>query len=487
MLKALVKDTSIYGMIDFIFKFVNIAIFPIIAHYLSVSEFGVFALATTLASLIAVTFNCGLTNAVQRYYTDPVTREEEQPQFVVTGLLTLVVLSLFIGGISLFVTYVFKEDIYNNCQLPWILILLAIIGTLPTQIFQFSVDLMRLHFRPWKFALFSALQNTISVTLSLIFVTRYQWGISGYLLGVVVASMAVAPLSLWSIRRSLVWSFSWNKCKKLVSFGYPFIFAGIAYWIFGSMDRWMLAELSTTEEVGIYSTAFRIATIIIFINTAFGQAWSPHALMLYRSRPDYRTLYSNFFTMWFFFLTITATGLSLFSVEALRILMPQEYWSASQVVPYITFGMVLFGTTQITAIGISLEKKTYHFSISTWITAVVNFILNLYLIPIFGPRGAAFATFIAYGILTTYYLICTQAIHPLPLEYRKLFWCLVIFFGSLVFSVWVNSLPWSAFLTTAKLICFALLPGLGFMIGIYRLADFSSLVKIVRNRTKVQA
>ena len=61
--------------------------------------------------------------------------------------------------------------------------------------------------------------------------------------------------------------------KKLINYGYPFIFAAMAYWIFGSIDRWMLFYLRDTEEVGLYSIAFRFSLIPMFLANAFGQAW----------------------------------------------------------------------------------------------------------------------------------------------------------------------------------------------------------------------
>ena len=57
--------------------------------------------------------------------------------------------------------------------------------------------------------------------------------------------------------------FSFKWAKKLVVWGYPFIFASLAYVLFGSMDKWMLAVLYSTEEVGVYSIAYRFASIVL--------------------------------------------------------------------------------------------------------------------------------------------------------------------------------------------------------------------------------
>lgn len=477
MLKSLIKDTAIYGAADFFFKLINFATFPIFAHLFTVDQFGIFSLATTMAALIAVIFNCGLNNSVQRYYMDPHTTKEEQPVYVTTGLICLVFFSIVLGTAALGITYYFKEAIFEHDQLPWGLIALAIIGTFPTQIFQFCLDLLRLYFKPWNFTALCGLQNGLSIGLSLFFVLYFQMGIEGYLFGVILSYIAVAPIGLWCIRRSLSWSFCWKKCRSLISFGYPFIFAGIAYWIFGSMDRWMLIELSTTTDVGIYSTAFKFGTIMIFINTAFGQAWTPHALKVFRTEKNYKEIYSNFFSIWFFFLVIIGSAISVFGEEILRFMTPPSYWPAAKVVPFLVFGMVFYGTTQMTAVGISLEKKTFYFSIATWSTAFINFFLNLYLIPKHGAEGAAFATLASYFALTSFYLIITQYLHPLPIDFKKSGSSFAMVLCTLCFNHWLQKHEPSSGLMLLKGGYVSLLVVIGIMLKIIRPLDFSEFVR----------
>ena len=45
----------------------------------------------------------------------------------------------------------------------------------------------------------------------------------------------------------------------MMLFGFPFIFSDMANWIYASIDRWMLGNLSTLTAVGYYSMAFKLA------------------------------------------------------------------------------------------------------------------------------------------------------------------------------------------------------------------------------------
>lgn len=477
MLKPLIKETVIYGLGDFVFKCVNFLTFPIFAHLFTVDQFGVFSLATTLAALIAVIFNCGINNAVQRYYMDRETSEEEQKIYATTGLACLIFFSIIASSLSLIFTYAYRDQIYARDHLPWELIAIAIVGILPAQIFQFSVDLIRLHFRPWTFFFLNVWQNVLSIGLSLFFVLYLKMGIIGYLFGTVLSFTLVAPFALWNIRFSFARKLSLEISQKLIRFGYPFIFAGIAYWIFGSLDRWMIAELGRIEDVGIFSTAFKLGTLIIFINTAFGNAWSPQALKLYKTEPNYRHIYSRLFSLWFFFLIFVGASLSLFAEEFLWILTPSSFWPAASIIPYIAFGLVLCGTTQMTAIGISLERKTFHLSIATWTTAAINFLLNLYLIPRYGAEGAAIATLLSYLTLTTYYLICTQSLHPLPLSYKALGSGFLMIISTLWFSYFVLQLPQGEIKFLIKIGYLMALIITGAILEIFHFSDFHKVFR----------
>jgi O-antigen/teichoic acid export membrane protein len=76
----------------------------------------------------------------------------------------------------------------------------------------------------------------------------------------------------------------------------------------------------------------------------------------------------------------------------------------------------------VTAVGISLEKRTHLFALIAWSAAIVNFILNLFLIPRFGAVGAAIATTVTYLGLSLVYLYWTQRLHPLPLNWLQMYW-----------------------------------------------------------------
>lgn len=451
MLKRLGKDAAIYGGADFLLKVVGFAAFPIYAHVFTVSDYGLMALLGVLAGLIGMMVNLGVNNSVQRFYWDPETKKGQHEVLISTGLRQLLAVGVT-GLVALFaILYTVRSWIDTRYGIEWGLLVLALLTILPDQILQYALDTIRLHFTPVRFMILSFLKNIMGVVLGLFLIVSLDMGLYGFFGGALLASVLAVPLALWFIRKELVWQFNKEVAHKIFRFGYPFVFAGLAYWVFGSMDRWMLAELSNTAEVGLYSIAFKFAAVVTFVNGAFSQAWSPYAIKLMRDNENYRQIYSNIFSVWFFILATLGFTITLFSSELLMLLTPKEYWSAAPTMGVVAMGVVLFGTTQVTALGISLEKKTHLLTHGAWLTALINFLLNLALIPMYGAIGAAIATLISYAVLTCFFLYWTQRLHPIPLENRKLIYSSCVILAGLAIPLLFDSIEIKASAIVLKL------------------------------------
>lgn len=474
MLKALGKDVAIYGAADFAFRLLGFAVFPIYAHVFSVEEFGIYALVSTTGGIIALFANVGLNNATQRYYWDPQTTPAMQPILVSTGLATLITCSCGLVLLLIVCLQPAKEFIAVNYGIPWTIALIALITIVPEQILQYCLDTLRLHFAPWKFALVSFIKNLLGVMAGLTLIFVFDLKLEGLFLGGLVGAAAGVPVTLFLIRRDITLTYDSDTAKRMITFGYPFIFAGMAYWIFGSVDRWMLVEMSNARQLGLYAIAYKFAGVVLFINTAFGQAWSPFAMKLKRDDEQYRASFARVLSVWLFALTVVGSAVALFGGEVLRLLTPTEYWAASSSLGILVMGIVLSGTMQITAVGISLEGKTRLFAYAAWAAAFANIALNWILIPLWGADGAALATFMSYGLLTSLYLFCSQRLHPIPLEKAKLLYSLTLIVGVTGASVGLAGL-YSVYLVVVKLAVLVLMLAGGIAL---KIVDISFIRKL---------
>lgn len=421
--RRLAKDSAIYGGADFLTKLISFFFFPLIAAALSPSAFGAVELITTATALLGLGVNCGLNNAVQRFYWDADTTEAMRPAIVTSGLYAQVVFAIIAVTAGLLaIPWVMPLVKKSELPLTWIALVSALLIMALSQWSQYALDVLRLHFTPWRFLIFSLVSRVVSIGFGLGAVVLLGLGIDGLLGAQALVLLLIVPLALWMIRKDFrPGDFDRKWLIELVQFGYPFIYSGIAFWLLTSIDRWMLASMASVKEVGIYSVALRFSTVVMFVSAAFGQAWSPVAVKITADHPEkYRAIFGQVLLLILFVMLAVGGSIALFAGELILLIMPPEYIASALPLVILCFCIVLQSTQQVTAIGISLERKTYAFARMGWISAGVNFIGNWFLIPTYGAAGAAWATLISSGVLTAGYLYYTQQLHPLHLQWKRL-------------------------------------------------------------------
>jgi O-antigen/teichoic acid export membrane protein len=433
--RNLAKDSLIYGGADICTKAIAFITFPLIAAALSPKAFGAVELIVTVTSLLGLFMGCGLNNSVQRYYWDKDTATIDRPVVVSSGLITQAIFGLvvFVLGL-LIVPLILPMAQQAKLPLTWVALVAALLLMVFAQWQTYLLDITRLHLSPWKFLTVSLLSRVASMLLAVVAVVCLKWGVDGLFAVQACVVLLILPIAVWMVKKDITLNVNKKWVKELIGFGYPFIFVGIAYWLFGSIDRWMLATMSSIEEVGIYSVSFRFASIVLFVSMAFGQAWSPVAIKIRADNPgDYRSIYAKVLLILLYVMFIVGGGVALFSGELIYLIMPAEYMSSAMPLIVLCIGVVLQATQQVTAIGISLEKKSFLFARLAWLTAIINATLNWVLIPSFGATGAAWATSTSYLVLTVSYMVYTQKLHALPINWFKL--SVMLLLGAVVFVV----------------------------------------------------
>lgn len=467
MLGRFGRDIAIYGGIDLAFRLSQLLVIPIYAHVLSLKDFGLWSLLTVSSALLGICSSFGVHHSVVRFYYDAKDNSAERLTLVSTGLYLIVLYSLpiTVAACALFAAWMPTASPDWSIGAWQIVIALAIV--FPEQIAQYGIDNARLRFCHRDFLIISFVRNLLSVPLGLLFLLYFGMGLTGLLLAAFIASFLAAPLALLSMRREIGLRFDGKLGWSLTRFGTPFVLAAAAYWVFGSIDRWVLTALSTIEQVAILSFAFKLASVLVFLNSAFGQAWAPTAHKLRAEAADYRHTYSRILSLWFFVVTFFALSLSLFSAEAVTLLAPPAYQDAALCLSIAAAGLAFHSTTPITSLTISVANRTSLLSAAAWAAALLNLGLNLVLAETYGAAGSAFATLCSYAALALLLLFWAQRVHPLALERRYLGYSVVVALIATA-SAGASVLPINALLIAAKLLILAAVLGGAWRIGLLK-------------------
>lgn len=474
MIKSLLKDVAIYGFSDFIFKLISFVVFPVYTHLFSVSDYGCMSLVGVTIGLIGLLSNLGINNAVQRFFWEFENEDRNRSVMISSSLIGLTCISILISIVCLIIAYVFRFSLLIQNGISFSIFAYAVCAIVFDQQLQFLMDLSRVKFKPVDYLMISFSKNLLGVIIGLLLIIYLKWGLEGYFIGNLVASGSASICAIMWTKYVENWQFNLKHFKPVIKYGYPFVFSGIAYWLFGSMDRWMLASMKDNNEVGLYSVAFKFSSVLAFLNAAFSQAWSPFALKLLKENEHHKKIYGDVLNYWFFVLNFLSLGLVIIIPDILKLTTPSSYWPAGSLVGVVALSTVLLGTTQITASGISISMKSFYFTRVAWTAAGLNFILNYLLIPKMGAMGSALATLFANGLITILYFILTQKLYPITFSRRFLLFNSIVFLLILSLSLFMPEFVFQSY--TIRLLVIVII---GISPFLFKFINFNFVKKII--------
>lgn len=195
--------------------------------------------------------------------------------------------------------------------------------------------------------------------------------------------------------------------------------------VIGQTDVIMLGAFKGAEAVGVYSIARRGANLIPFALFAVNMALGPTIASLYVAGDIHRL--QNIITKSArIVLCLTmpiAICLIVFASWILSNVFGNEFVTGATALSILCAGQLVnaaMGSVGLLMIMIGLERENF---ISVAIAAILNVILNIFLIPIWGVNGAAVATGISlalWHIIMSLWVVFRTKIHPTALGCFKI-------------------------------------------------------------------
>ena len=414
----ILRDTLVYGLGGLVVRLFGFFTLPIYTRLFEPSEYGVISLVSAAMGVASILLGFGVLSGVQRHFFD---HEDSQSRVRIVSsgfwfLLSWVVLitipaALASRGLS---HLTLGSTEYTD------LFAVGLASAAITALFSYLQNVLRITFHPIQFSVVGFLSASLSVAASLILVLRFGLGLLGFFLGTLIGSSAATVVCLVMVSGSIRFTFSAVSLRAVLVFAAPLVPAGLAYWILDLSNRLLLGRLGSLDQVGLYAIAGSLIAVMEFVRGAFGQAWSPRAYQIFTSDTRYPRIFGKTLLYVLLLFSFMAVGVSVFAREGLLVLTTPKYSGAAAAAGPLALGAVAYASTQLTALGISLERKTRYIAYYAWVAAGVNVGLNLLLIPKWGMMGAAVATAFSYSVLTIAYYASGQRLHRLQFEPAKL-------------------------------------------------------------------
>lgn len=385
-------------------------------NYLSWSAiFGIFITLNVEASLITAKFD--FRGNFQQY------------------IYSILTLSTFSAVIWLVISNIFKtwlteflgmDIFYINIMIIYCLFLAVV------NLFQVSGRYMY----KYKESVFAAIFLSLSTTvLSIILVYKMSDKFMGRVMGTTLPVVVIGiALYIYFFRNGKIielryWAYALRICLPYI----PHLFS---LTILNSVDRVMITQLCGSEYTALYSVAYSCGAVVTLLLTSMNNAFSPWlgdklALNDFISIRNVSKYYISGFL-------VLAFGIMIFAPEFLYIMGGKTYMEAKYVMVPVAMGCICqFIYTMFVNIE-QFKKKTTGMAVASVSSAVLNYLLNLWLIPEFGYIAAAYTTLAGYlFLLISHMFLVWRLKYSEVYSYRFIFVVVIFMFSVSLFINWI--------------------------------------------------
>lgn len=393
-LKLFIENFLVYGLGGIISKIIPLIMVPIVTKIMPGTEYyGISDLSNTVVSLFSAFAIMGMYDAMYRLFFD-----KDDEQFKRTVCSTALVFTLCTSFVVFLLMLVFKNAIasvfFRDSKYAYVVYLSAIATLVGATNSIVSAPTRMLNKRK-VFLVTNTISPILSYSVSVPLLLAGHYVIALPLSAIISGVTMEISFSVMNHRWFSPNLFDRKTLKQLLVIALPLLPNFMIYWVFNSCDRVMLASAIGIGAEGIYSVGSKLGHASQLIYTAFAGGWQYFA---FATMKDDNQVKSN--SLVFEYLGVISFAATSFicawSYGIFRLLFKPDYLSGYIVAPYLFLAPLLQMLFQVIANQFLVVKKTWPSSLILASGAVINVVLNYFLIPVIGIEGAAIATLFGY-------------------------------------------------------------------------------------------
>ncbi|RZM81168.1 oligosaccharide flippase family protein [Pseudoalteromonas rubra] len=367
---------------------------PLITWFFSPEDVGRIAMYNIALSLSVMLFSLGLDQAYVREYHE----SDDKVKLLITALAPGLLLLSVVFSASIFISESWLSTLLFNIEsttLTIIVILSIVVSflsrflSLTLRMEQRALAFSAIQISP-KFFLISFVLIAVAVLPApkaneLVLITAFSQLFTFFILVFLVKEVF---FSLFKI------NFDFDLCKRILKYGAPLILGSLAFWGLTAIDKFLLKKIAGLEELGLYSVSVSFAAAATIFQSIFSTVWAP---TVYKWVAEGQNLNKVKEIQKYILLIVIVlfcfAGLLSWVVP---VFLPVYYKEVQWVVISCLGYPLLYTLSEATVVGINVAKRTGLAMLAAVLSFVLNIILSLVFIPMYGAAGAAASTCISF-------------------------------------------------------------------------------------------
>ncbi len=363
---------------------------PIFTRVLTTDEYGLYSVFNSWNTVLMVvaTLNLHLTAVYNALTKHP--NEQEQTISYFQSL------SLCISVAICIVALIFSEQLANLMDLPQIVVQIMFIGFIFVEPYRLWLVYKRYKNEYKRPVIMQMTLSVVTPAVSLlcIFLGHGNRGIIRVIAFVVVNTIVPGIIFYIVNYRHAKCFYNKRVWGYATSFAVPLIPHYLAETLLNQTDKIMINAYFGASEAGIYQISYMTASIVKICSTAINSAYIPWQFQKLYNK-EYKKLGRISYVVLLGLLVVVLL-VSLFAPEIVRVLAGPKYMGAVYLIPTLSVSVFFNYMYQLFArVEMYCEKKRYTV-FATITAAILNIVLNILFMPIYGYTFAGISTLISH-------------------------------------------------------------------------------------------
>lgn len=413
----------------------------LIARYLGVSDYGIMNFAISFTGILAILMDLGISTHIVRHIA---TDYDSSPKYLGNAIPLKSILSFFAFLITLIILILMKCDELT--------IQITLLFTIE-RIFASITSLLNGSLQAVEEGKYQAIGNILLNLLLLVFILISiisNLGIYGIAISYVSANFIVVIFQYFAVKRRISKpKFEFDKifCKKILLLSIPFALTSFFGLILSSADMIMLTNMINSYANGIYSSAYKLISIFVIIQSVYFTVIFPVMSRLFKNEKKL-LIFSFEKSIKYLMLIVIPLSFAVmfYSNDIIILFFGKEYMPASPVLAILMWTVPLGFLAGICANLLNASHKEKTVTLNLMIMALINIILNFFIIPKYSYTGAAITTAISDIVSIVLFIYSIYKLNALPGK-KILLDLIKIILGSVIlyiFLIFLNINMWLA-------------------------------------------
>lgn len=413
-----VKASIWYTICNVINKGIALLSTPIFTRVMTEEQYGTFTIFQSWYSIIFIFTSLNI--FLSGYQKGLLLFENDRKAFTSSQLGLTTTITLFFG-----IIYLIKPNLWTTLfELPPILMFAMFLELLFMPALEFWAAKERFDFKYKKYVVVSIAMTILSLGGGVIAVINTDYKVESRVYTDVISKVIFAGILFFILMLNGKKIYSKKYWKYALTFNIPLIPHYLSNYVLSQSDRVMIGKMVGNDKAALYSVAYTISTMMVLVVTAINNSLTPVVYkridQYEKNKIDSKTLKNEIMSITtpiFLMIAILSLLTMLFAPEVIYIFAGRRYMEAVYVVPPVALSVFFIFIYSMLSNIEYYYQKTKLIALATFISAILNLLLNYIFINTFGYCAAGYTTLVSYICLVImHYLFYSRIIRKSKLD-----------------------------------------------------------------------